>query len=139
MGWLQTVTNGEAKLYKVFWPGLAGFAVFNILYLRVMGVAVVYEQNMFVSPLLAGKGTFGLLLPAGMLILCGLALGLYTTLASAGIWQAADRYAGKWPLWPNLAFFLVMLGNVFVLAESLFGLSLIYSSFAKVCGGMPGM
>lgn len=135
MRWLQSVTNGEAKLYKVFWPGLIGFAVVNILYLRVMGVAVVYDENLFASPLLAEKSTLELLLPALLLAGSGLLLGLYTTLASAGIWQAADRYPGKWPLWPNLAFFLVMLGDVFVVAESLVGISYVFSTFSKVLTG----
>ncbi len=139
MGRLQTVANGDARLYKVFWLGFLGFAVFNIVYLRIMGVATVYERNLFDNPLLADKGTFALLLPALLLLAAGFALGLYTTLISAGIWQAAYRYEGKWPLWPNLSFFLVMLGNVWVLAECLVGISLVWSTFAKVWGGVHGV
>ena len=120
MRWLHAMVNGEARLHKAFWPGLVAYAVFNVLYLRIMGAAVVYERNLFENPLLADKGALELALPAMLL-------------------QAADRYEGKWPLWPNLAFFLVMLGNAFALAESLVGISLVASTFGKIFGGMAGV
>ena len=133
------MANGETKLYKAFWPGLIVFAVVNILYLRIMGAAVVYEQNLFENPLLADKSVLQLALPAMLLLAAGIALGLCVTVVSAGVWQAADRYEGKWPLWPNLAFFFVMLGNAFALAESLVGISLVASTFGKIFGGMAGV
>ena len=138
MRWLHAMTNGEAKLYKALWPGLAAFAVSNLLFLRIMGAAVVYEQNMFENPLLADKSAFELALPALLLLAAGLVLGLCVTVVSAGVWQAADRYEGRWPLWPNLAFFLVMLGCVFALAESVIGIRIIASTFAKILSEMPG-
>lgn len=138
MRWLRAMTNGELKLYKAFWPGLVAFAVFNLLFLRIMGAAVVYERNIFENPLLADKSALELALPALLLLAAGIALGLCVTVVSAGVWQAADRYEGRWPLWPNLAFFLVMLGDVFALAESVVGINLIISTFAKIFGGMPG-
>lgn len=139
MRWLHAMTNGEAKLYKAFWPGLVIFGVCNVLYLRIMGAVVVYERNMFDNPLLADKSDLELAFPALLLLAAGIVLGLCVTVVSAGVWQAADRYEGKWPLWPNLAFFLVMLGNVFALAESVVGINLIASTFAKILGGMPGV
>lgn len=139
MRWLHAMANGEVKLYKAFWPGLVAYAVFNVLYLRIMGAAVVYEQNLFENPLLADKSVMELALPAILLLAAGIALGLCVTVVSAGVWQAADRYEGTWPLWPNLAFFLVMLGNVFALAESLVGISLVASTFGKLFGGMAGV
>lgn len=138
MRWLHAMTNGEAKLYKAFWPGLALFAVCDLLFLRIMGVVVVYERNMFENPLMLDKSPLELSIPALLLLASGILLGLCVTVVSAGVWQAADRYEGKWPLWPNLAFFLVMLGNAFALAESVVGINLIVSSFAKILGGMPG-
>ena len=139
MRWLHAMANGETKLYKAFWPGLIVFAVVNILYLRIMGAAVVYEQNLFENPLLADKSVLQLALPSMLLLAAGIALGLCVTVVSAGVWQAADRYEGKWPLWPNLAFFFVMLGNAFALAESLVGISLVASTFGKIFGGMAGV
>ena len=139
MRWLHAMVNGEARLHKAFWPGLVAYAVFNVLYLRIMGASVVYERNLFENPLLADKGALELALPAMLLLAAGIALGLCVTVVSAGVWQAADRYEGKWPLWPNLAFFLVMLGNAFALAESLVGISLVASTFGKIFGGMAGV
>ena len=68
MRWLHAMVNGEARLHKAFWPGLVAYAVFNVLYLRIMGAAVVYERNLFENPLLADKGALELALPAMLLL-----------------------------------------------------------------------
>lgn len=136
MKWLRAVADGNCKLYTVFWIGFVGFAILNILYLRITGVAIVYQANLFTSPMLEGKTSLELLLPALFLLVASPIFGLYTTLAAAGIWQAADRYPGRWPLWPNLSFFLVMLGVIMAAVEIIFGVSVILESFSKVCAAV---
>lgn len=137
--WFHRMANGEVGMYKAFFFSLPGFAILNIAYLRVMGAASVYESNIFQNDLLLDKSTLELLFPAILLAIVGILMNFYSTITFAGVWQAADRYVGNWPIWPNLEFFAVMIGTGWVFAESLVGLNIIFTTIAKVWAGAPVM
>ncbi len=139
MKWVKSAINGEVRLVKTFWPGAIVYALLNMFYLQVAGVAVVYEQNMYANEVLASLTTLQLLRPSIMLFFASIALGLYTTLAAASIWQAADKYPVKqWAFWPNLSFLSVLVCLAMTSAEIAFGLSTLKNTLLKILahGGM---
>ena len=131
--WYARAISGESRLIKTFWLGAFGFVALGFFYLQFLTVAIVFDTNLYTSDLLAGKSTFNLLRPALILLVLSVLFGLYTTFAAASIWQSADKYpTTKWAIWPNLAFFLTVLGSIGASSTIMFGLNTIVSTFWKV-------
>lgn len=139
MKWLKSAINGEVSLVKTFWPGAIVYVLLDMFYLQITGVAVVYKEKMYTNETLMAMSTLQLLRPTIMLCLTSVLLGLYTTLTTAAIWQAASKYPVKqWAFWPNLSFLSVLVCLVMTSAEIMFGLSTITGTVINILsrGGM---
>ena len=122
MKWLKSAINGEVSLVKTFWPGAIGYVILNLFYLLVSG-AVITEQEKFLNAAVNSLTTRQMLTPPLLLLAMSFVLGLYTTLAAASIWQAADKYPVKvWAFWPNLSYLAVLLSLGLTSAEIMFSL-----------------
>lgn len=118
--------NASISTRYLFWPGLAVFVLLNIIYLRIMGSAMVLDQHLFVT----GGGLAFFL--AFLILLTGMILGLCTVLLSAAAWQIAERIKKDKAVRKYLTYFLITLANLWVFAESIVGINFIFAILAQL-------
>ena len=139
MNFLKSFINGELSLIKTFWLGLIGYVILNVIYLPASGIAHVYQENLD-NEVMASLTTLQLARPAIILFVVAIALGLYTALAAAALWQAANRFPNnEWSflnnLWVNFCFLAAIAASAFAAFEIIPGINIVVRTFSHL-GGM---
>ena len=139
MNFLKSFVNGELSLIKTFWLGFIGYVILNVIYLPASGIAHVYQENLD-NEVMASLTTLQLARPAIILFVLSIILGLYSALAAAALWQAADKYPNnEWSflnnLWVNFCFLAAIAATAFAAFEIIPGIGIAVSTFSHI-GGM---